>query len=447
MPEGSRPAAAPAPEGALSRRAMLRMGGAGTTGVLATGMLAAAGARAASTAYPPPTPVDTGAVSGGRVEFPAWRGEADKPSAPPPAPLPPSQRVGFAVVGLGRLSLEEILPAFGECRKARPVALVSGTPDKLRAVAAQYGIAASACHGYDGFDRLRDDPAVQAVYIVLPNGMHREYVERAAAAGKHALCEKPMATNAADARAMVAACERAGVRLMVAYRCQYEPHHQRVQSFVREGTYGRLVGMSAVNVQTTAADATRQWRHKRALAGGGALPDIGLYCLNAARFLTGEEPVEAYATLVSPPGDPRYAEVEETVAFTLRFPSGFIANSFTSYGAREDKHQRLLFAEATVDMPNAYAYAGQRLVVGRREGRDTVEQELVLKKVNQFAAEMDHFAECILEQRRPRTPGEEGLQDQLVMEAIYRSAATGRPVPLPRAPAIDATRGPMPRQA
>jgi predicted dehydrogenase len=442
-PVPTRTEGAEAPAGrALSRRTMLRMGGAGTTG-----MLMAAGAQSAGPAYPPPTTVDTGTVADGKVAFPEWRGAADKPSTPPPAPTPPAQRVGFAIVGLGRLSLEEILPAFGECGKARPVALVSGTPDKLRAVAKQYGIAESACYDYAGFDRIQDDPAIQAVYIVLPNGMHREYVERAAAAGKHVLCEKPMATSTGDARAMVDACARAGVRLMVAYRCQYQAHNQRAQAFVRDGTFGRLVGMSAVNVQTTAPDATRQWRHKRALSGGGALPDIGLYCLNAARFLTGEEPVEVFATVVSPPGDPRFAEVEETVSFTLRFPSGFIANSFTSYGAREDKHQRLLFAQATVDMPNAYAYTGQRLVVGRRAGSDTVQEEVVLKATNQFAAEIDHFAECVRKNQRPRTPGEEGVQDHVVMDAIYRSAATGRPVMLPRVDGLDATRGPMPRQA
>ncbi len=153
------------------------------------------------------------------------------------------------------------------------------------------------------------------------------------------------------------------------------------------------------------------------------------------------------AATVSPPDDPRFAEVEETVSFTLRFPSGFIANCFTSYGAREDKHQRLLFAQATVDMPNAYAYTGQRLTVGRRAGKDTAQEEVVLKDANQFAAEMDHFAECVLEDRRPRTPGEEGVQDHAVMDAVYRSAATGRPVKLPRADGLDATRGPLPRQA
>lgn len=429
--------------GRWNRRAMLKLTGAGAGGLLLGG-----GAGAAEGAerrrYLPPSPVDTGRVEGGKVVFPEWRGPADAPSAPPPAPLPDDQRVGFAIVGLGRLSLEEILPAFAESTQAKLAALVSGTPDKLQAVARQYGVPPEHCYDYAGFDRIRDDPAIQVVYVVLPNAMHREYVERAAAAGKHVLCEKPMATSAADARAMVAACDKAGVRLMIAYRIQYQPHNQRAQRFVRDGSLGRLVGMTATNVQTVAANGAEQWRHKKALSGGGSLPDIGLYCLNTARFLTGEEPVELWATQYSPPNDPRYAEVEETVSFTLRFPSGFVANCLTSYGARDDKHQRLNFADGTIDMPNAYSYTGQQLSVTRLEEGKTAKTELVIPETNQFAAELDHMAGCVRENRRPHTPGEEGVQDQLLMEAIYQSARTGRPVTLKPVEGRDAFRGPPP---
>jgi predicted dehydrogenase len=400
---------------------MLKLGATGTTGLLLA-------AGAAAQRLPGPSPVDTGAVRGGKVVFPPWRGEADKPSAPPPAPLPPEQRVGFAIVGLGRLALEELLPAFAECAQARPVALVSGSPEKLAAVARQYGIAPDACYSYAEFDRLRDNAAVQVVYIVLPNAMHREYVERAAAAGKHVLCEKPMSTSSAEARSMIAACARARVRLMVAYRIQYELHHLRARRFVREATFGRLVGFSAGNVQTVHATAAQQWRHKRALSGGGALPDIGLYCLNTARFVSGQEPVEVFATTYSPPGDPRYADVEETVNFMLRFPSGLVANCMASYGAREDKWQRLQLEQATLDMPNAYDYEGQRLLVGRRRDDDKVQEEIVITAKNQFAAEIDHMAECVRTGQAPRTPGEEGLKDQVLMEAIYESARSGRAV-------------------
>ncbi len=172
------------------RRSLLAAGGTGVAGLLWS-----AAAQGEAGPARPPSPVDTGHVRDGRVTFDPWRDAADTPSGPTPAPLPPSERVGFAIVGLGRLALEEILPAFALAGKARPVALVSGTPDKLRAVAAQYGIPPEGCYDYAGFDRIRDNKQVQAVYVVLPNGLHREFVGRAAAAGKHVLCEKPMATG------------------------------------------------------------------------------------------------------------------------------------------------------------------------------------------------------------------------------------------------------------
>jgi len=423
----------------VDRRSLLKLGSAGAAGLVLSG----AASAEPKPGYPAPTPVDTGKLTQGRVRFPAWRAPQDPPGSPPPAPLPPDQRVGFAVVALGRLSLEEILPAFAQSKKARLAALVSGSPEKLRTVAAQYGVPKESCYDYASFDRLKDNPAVKAVYVVLPNGMHREYVERAAAAGKHVLCEKPMATSSAEARSMIAACAKANVKLMIAYRIQYEPHNQRAMRFVREGTFGRLVGMSAVNVQTVAANGPQQWRHKRAMSGGGSLPDIGLYCINTSRFLTGEEPTEVYAQLYSPPGDPRYAEVEETVSFTMRFGSNFIANCFTSYGARDDKYQRLNFEKATVDMPNAYKYAGQQLIIGEnRAGVEDARSELVIPQKNQFAAELDHMAECVLKSRKPRTPGEEGLQDHVIMEAIYESARSGQPVKLQRHEGKDVFRGP-----
>jgi len=421
---------------AFNRRNLLKLGAAGATGMV----LSTATARAES--YPPPTEIDTGIVEDGKVTFPEWRGPDETPSGNPSAPLPPEERIGFAVVALGRLSLEEILPAFAKTKKSKLVALVSGTPEKLSTVAKQYGISPNACYDYEGLDAIKDNPDIKAVYVVLPNSMHREYVERAAKAGKHILCEKPMSVSSADGREMVKVCDEHNVKLMIAYRIQYEANNLFLAEKVRSQAYGRLVGMSAINVQTVAANGAEQWRHKKALAGGGSLPDIGLYCLNTARFLTGEEPVEVMATQYSPPDDPRYAEVEETVSFTLRFPSNFIANCLTSYGARDDKHQRLNFEKATVDMANAYKYEGQSLTVTELDGVRSVQKKVEIAPNNQFAAEIDHMATCIIENRKPRTPGEEGVQDHVLMEAIYQSARTGAPVRLDSPPRLDAFRGP-----
>ncbi|GJD50077.1 Glucose--fructose oxidoreductase [Methylobacterium crusticola] len=430
----------------LSRRSLMVAGGATLAGI--GGAAAAPG---------PQGPVDTGKVENGRVTFPNWRGPADRPAPPPPAPLPPGERVGFAVVGLGRLTLEEILPAFGESRKARPVALMSGSPEKARVVAAQYGIRPEAVYGYDGWDALARNPEVRAVYIVTPNAVHRDQVIAAAGAGKHVLCEKPMAASAAEARAMIDACAQAGVKLMIAYRCQYEPHNREVVRLVRGAKHGKVKLIEAVNTQTMSLP--EQWRMRKALAGGGALPDIGLYCLNGVRALTGEEPVSVQAQIHSAE-DPLYREVEETVAFTLRFPSGALALCSTSYGAHETRTLTVQGESGAIQLQNAFAYEGQRLILTHREGKAVAREERVLGARNQFALELDHMATCVLENREPRTPGEEGLQDQILMEAIYEAARTGATVAL-KAPertvtkaggakgdakGLDVTRGPEPEE-
>ncbi|MFC0406888.1 Gfo/Idh/MocA family oxidoreductase [Roseomonas elaeocarpi] len=395
---------------------------------------------AAPAAAPPPSSIDRGGVEGGAVVFENWKGEADKPAPPPPAPMPPERRVGFAVMGLGRLALEEILPAFAECKAARPVALVSGSPEKARAVAAQHGIAADSVYGYDEVARLSENPAVQAVYVVTPNGRHRDNVLAVAKAGKHVLCEKPMANTSAEAREMVEACRAAGVKLMIAYRCQYEPFNREAVRLVRSGELGRPRVLEATNTQVQGpAD---QWRLKAALAGGGALPDIGLYCLNGVRAVLGEEPVEVFARIVNPQGDDRYAEIDETTVFMLRFPSGAIANCAASYGAHESKDLRIRLEKGWIDLENAFAYRGQRMRIARRKGDDEAVEELRLGAKNQFALEIDHFADCILQDHEPRTPGEEGVQDQVLMEAIYRSAREGTPVAIPPVEGRDVFRGP-----
>ncbi len=415
----------------IMRRRIVQLGAAGVGGALL--------ARSAAAAVPE---VDTGKVQGGRAEFPPEVAPTERPSGGPPNPMPVNERVGFAVVGLGRLALEEVLPAFGETKKSRLVALVSGTPDKAARIAAQYGVRPEAVYDYAGFDRIRDNPEIKAVYIILPNSMHKEYTIRAAQAGKDVLCEKPMAVSSAEAQEMVDACKKAQRKLMIAYRCQYEPYNREVLRMVREQAFGPARFIDAVNVQNQGDG--KQWRFDRALAGGGSLPDVGLYCLNAARFLTGEEPVEVIARMFSPPGDPRYAEVEETVSFMLRFPSGVVANCATSYGMHESRLLRVHTPGGAITLDGAFSYDDKQLRVAHRDGRAESVDERRLPKQNQFALEIDHMAECVLANRQPHTPGEEGVQDHRVMEAIYQSATSGQPVALPRVEGLDRTRGPAP---
>ena len=383
-----------------------------------------------------------GAEAPGPVEIPTMKAPTEAQSGPPPAPLPPGKRLGFAVVGLGELALGEILPAFGQCLAARPTALVSGDRSKAEEVASRYGIGGKHLYDYKTFDRLADDPDVDVVYIVLPNGMHHEFTIRAARAGKHVLCEKPMANSSAECEEMIAACKEAGRQLMIAYRCQYEPHNRRVVRMARSGEIGPVRLIEASNGQNQGPAG--QWRHKKALAGGGSLPDVGIYCLNAARFITGEEPARVTAQILTDPGDPRFREVEDRVSFQLKFPSGILASCQSFYSAHESRRCRVLGERGWIDLDPAFAYRGLRMTASHAAGAAEVTGAIKLPEKNQFALEMDHMAGRVSQGGRPHTPGEEGLQDMRIIEAIYRAAQAGRPVDLPVAEGLDTTRGPSP---
>jgi predicted dehydrogenase len=260
---------------------------------------------------------------------PPFVGPTERRAPPELPPLPPEQRVGFAVVGLGRLSLEAILPGLAASKLARLAGVMTGDKAKGVRVAQQYGAPAESVYGYDEWAALGANKDIQAVYIVTPNGLHLDQVRQAAGVKKHVLCEKPMANTSTEAEQMIAACDEAGVTLMIAYRCQYEPHNREVILIARSGEFGALKMIEAHNGQVQ--DTAEQWRHEKRMAGGGALPDIGLYCLNFARFVTGEEPVEVMAWKWSTPNDPRFREIEENVVWQMRFPSGIVAKLSSAY--------------------------------------------------------------------------------------------------------------------
>lgn len=346
----------------------------------------------------------------------------------PPKPFAPNDRIGFAIVGLGHLSIDELLPAFQETRRAKIVALVSGSPEKAEQIAAQYGIDAKNIYDYENFDELKNNAEVDAVYIVLPNALHREFTERGAKIGKHILCEKPMATSVEDCEKMIAACRKANVKLMIAYRIQYEQYNRKVREIIRSEKFGKVKLIEGVNGQRQSKEW--QWRHDKKLAGGGALPDIGLYCLNTARFLLGEEPTEVSAQTFSTSDDPRFKEIEENMLFQMRFPSGALVNSSTGYDYHQSKRYRVAMQTGWAEMSPAYSYENLQLKISenRDDGENTT--QIIMKNQNQFAAEIDHFADCIMNDKQPFTPGEEGLQDQRIMDAIYEAAKSGKTIKL-----------------
>jgi len=427
----------------ISRRQVLRRTGIGlaTAAGLGSGVLRAQTApdEASRKKYGPDKAVHRDDFSK-PIELKPLNHPTEQKDAPLPAVQPPDRRIGYALVGLGTLTLAELLPALQGCTHSKCTALVSGSREKALKVAAQYSVPERSVYSYENYDDIRNNPDVDAVFIVLPNSMHEEYTVRAARAGKHVLCEKPMANTAAEAQRMIDACKEAKKKLMIAYRIQYEPHHRQVQEWLRKKEYGAVKMLDMVNVQNVGDP--EQWRLKKALAGGGALPDIGLYCLNTARFLTGEEPVRVQAMQYSTPGDKRFAEVEESVWFTLQFPGGVVAQCTTSYGVHDSRRYRCYTdAGAWYGLDPAFSYHGLKAELAQAKGTDLWRSNWSKGDKNQFALEMDHFSRCILEDKTPYTPGEEGLQDHVVMEAIYRSAREGKVVELPVIKKLDAFRG------
>jgi len=339
-------------------------------------------------------------------------------------PDPPGKKLGWAIVGLGSLSINEILPGFAKCEKSKVVALVSGHPDKANKLALRYGVSQECIYNYQNYDSIKDNPEVDIIYIVLPNGLHAEYAVRGLQAGKHVLTEKPMANTPAQCQQMIDAARKADRMLMVAYRCRYEPYNREAIRIARSGELGSIKGILA-DAGFNIGDPT-QWRLNKELAGGGSLMDIGIYALQAARYLSGEEPIEVNATMFTTPNDPRFKEVEETINFQLRFPSGVLANCSSSYGYAGQNHYRVVGTTGWLEMDPATVYRGLRMKV--HHGNITEERELPAR--DHFALEMDHMSTCVLEKREPLTPGEEGLRDLRIMMAIYEAARTGRTVKL-----------------
>jgi predicted dehydrogenase len=339
-------------------------------------------------------------------------------------PDPPGKKLGWAIVGLGSLSINQILPAFAKCEKSKVVALVSGHPDKANRLASRYGVNPKNIYNYQSYDSIKDNPEVEIIYIVLPNGMHAEYTVRGFQAGKHVLSEKPMANTPGECRQMIEAGRKANRKLMVAYRCRYEPYNQeaiRMASSEELGAIKVILADAGFNIGDP-----NQWRLKKDLAGGGSMMDIGIYALNASRYLSGEEPTEVNALMYSTPGDPRFKEVEENINFQLRFPSGVLANCTSSYGYFPQSHYRVVATQGWVEMDPATWYSGLRM----RVRRNNITEEIDLPVRDHFAAEMDHMSDCVTQNREPLTPGEEGLRDLEIMTAIYEAAQTGKTVKL-----------------
>ena len=329
-------------------------------------------------------------------------------------------RIRYAVVAQGYISQIAVLPAFAHAKEnSELVALVSGDPVKLAELSSKYGV--DRCYSYEQYEECLKD--VDAVYISLPNHMHREYTERAARAGVHVLCEKPMALTVADCEAMIAAADEHHVKLMIAYRLHFEEANLKAIECVKSGKIGEpRIFSSDFTMQVTDEDNIRLKKEY----GGGPVYDLGVYCINAARYLFREEPVEVFAYRANN-GEPRFREVEEMASVVLRFPGERLAAFTCSFGAADTATYRVIGTKGDLRVDDGYEYVKE---IKHQLTVDGKMQEFIFEKRDQFAPEIIYFADCIRNDETPEPSGWEGLADVRVIQAIYESASRGKPVEL-----------------
>lgn len=335
-----------------------------------------------------------------------------------------ASRIGYAVVGLGNLARNAILPAFAHSKRSKLVALVSR--DAQKAATLQKKFKALACYHPTNFDQCLARPDIDAVYVVTPPGQHEEFTTRAASAKKHVLCEKPLAANAQQSARMVAACRQHGVFLMTAYRKYFEPSSVYMKSLISSGALGRLDMIHTSFSEIYNASIAPKWLLDASIAGGGPMMDLGVYCVNTTRWLAGEDPVEAVAH--SWRRDTKtFVSVEQGVSFRLNFPSGLIVQGSSTYNPAISSFIFIQGTKGWLSFSPAYTYEDERLVTGKVGGRSINKR---FEPLDEFALELDAFSTDILNKKAVEPDGEQGHRDMLILQAIYESARTHQAVPI-----------------
>ena len=328
-----------------------------------------------------------------------------------------NSKLGIALVGLGKYSTNQLAPALQQTRNCYLAGIVTGNEEKARQWSKKHNIPRENIYHYNNFDSIKDNAAIDIVYVVLPNSMHAEYVIRAAKAGKHVICEKPMAVTVEDCDRMIGECRRAGVQLAIGYRLHFEPHNQEAMRLGQQKRFGALKNIRA----SFGMAEVEGWRLDKQLAGGGPLMDVGIYCVQAARYTSGQEPIAISAKEGEKHDNNKFRSVEESISWQMEFPGGLKASCNCSYAEDMDE----LKAEAEngwFELNPAFEYDGIR-------GK-TSEGPMEFGDVKEQALHMDAIAGAIKEGKPVPVPGEMGRQDVKILQAIYEAARSGRKVEL-----------------
>lgn len=330
-----------------------------------------------------------------------------------------AKKVRYAVVAQGHISQVAVLPAFRECKNSELVALVSGDKEKLKALSKKYGV--KNCYSYEEYDKCLKSGEVDAVYISLPNQLHREYSTRAAEAGIHILCEKPLAVTSQDCEAIAQSVRKNKVKLMVAYRLHFDAAHLNAIEIVNSGKIGEICYFSSEFGYQLKEDNIRALPSE----GGSPLHDMGIYCINAVRYLFKSEPEEVFAFAASP--NKKLSKIHQTVTVMMKFPGDKLANFTCSFASSTISNYRVVGTRGNLFIENAYEY------VGELKHRLTVKEKLKKwksKAGDQFSAEITYFSECLLKNKVPEPSLAEGTVDVKIIEALQESIQTGKPVKL-----------------
>jgi predicted dehydrogenase len=323
-----------------------------------------------------------------------------------------ADKLGVALVGLGKYSTEQLAPALKITQHCYLAGIVTGSPGKAAQWKRAHGLSTMHVYNYDNFDEIADNSNIDIVYVALPNFMHAEYVVRAAKAGKHVICEKPLGLNQQECQQMIEACARAGTSLSVGYRLHFEPHHRELMRLARESDYGQIASFRSAH----GSEGVEGWRIEKSMAGGGPLMDLGIYCVQAACYCTPHEPIAVRAQEMPKKHPDKFINIEEGVVFQLEFPDGLVAQGETSYSEEIDE-LCVVYARGWAKLEPAFDYGGL-------DGSSS-SIPLQFKPVNQQALQLDAIAAAIKQGLPSPVPGEMGKRDLAILEAIYRAMASG----------------------